>query len=124
MWKPVVVVYIRTALSENKVSLKKKQKIDNLRGSHQPKINKYIRGLVSSHKKVRTAQHSYIYITVVIKNQILGYSMKQQFSIFLKQSNNNLENTVQKVQKSDTKTWPAPHPPPPFQNPSRNVAKK
>ncbi len=43
LWKPVVVVYMRTALSENKVSLKKRE-IDNLRGSDQPKIKKYIRG--------------------------------------------------------------------------------
>ncbi len=43
LWKLVVVVYMRTALSENKVSLKKRE-IDNLRGSDQPKIKKYIRG--------------------------------------------------------------------------------
>ncbi len=37
MWNPVVVVYMRTDLCENRVSLKKKLKTDNLNGSYQPK---------------------------------------------------------------------------------------
>jgi hypothetical protein len=50
LWKPNVKtsccgIYENCPIWEQG-EFEKKKKIDNLRGSHQPKMNKYIRGLI------------------------------------------------------------------------------